>query len=1065
MMRVTDMYHLDGYVGRYPLLLPFPGMENQYHHLRTEGKMETTAERNVYSEFAEPGTHRLPGDLTVPARFGGVIGSEWRRGDFTHLRNVRVKIENVEPVETTPVAFPLRNVPLPTDRTPVESEDVDISPMSLPTDLQSRGYEAEKLPPVLGAGPLIIESSELEQSREKSTSPNVVVRPITIVLSDSDSDGDEGGQKKSSRNHGVCSPRDREKRSSVDNPTPTSCKCSQHGPVNSRLETNETTGRTPRSSLKPLKRKFSFIDLDAVIDLDEYEPAFKKSVSSLRLGETSTGRGFEAVEVQRAAVETQGGVSAAGTVCNSEVEVQKAAAVLQEGESEARTVRNSEDVGSDAMDETIISEMKRKSVEQHEVSTQTVEAEMTEHVLSPLKAEDVGIMSEHPVSSQMLDDTGKLGEDGVSVRKEEDVADMVKHGVSIPKVEDDDMGEHGVSTQNVEEFAKTTEHEVPSQNVEDLVKTTEHAVSAENVEDLSKEPGVSSQKGEDLEKLKEQYLFDLTHDMDEATIEELMFNDEDVLDIDTSPEEDGYFEQKPITVGNSNPSWSSPDDSFGSLVCGPGECLQLGQVQCQSATSSENDRALQILSTGAVDGLSYLRLALQASQVAPRVVPPGTAVASCLAAPMTSSMKPPVSVASHAAPDITQVMDPRLSVASPAVRTFTPRMDPRLSTAYQAAPILKLSVTPPVGIVPQTAQTQFPAQPLQSGRTGSSFGRSTAVVVRPHGKNAMEAKPEPVEFDVSVGARMEEWNIPREEVVPVKLEWDSDHGVAMDSREMNINALRTFELSRIRWAEIQMSQDPTGKRLRSDLKVACEMRKNGMWINENRPIGECPGVRVGDCFTYRIEMAIIGLHRTVQAGISAIPAQFSPYGKQIAASVVMNIHENYTYKDDKDMGDTVIYSGQGGLPSDKSKSYSDQKPLRGNQALLNSQELGLPVRLIRGYKMHGTSTGTLYSYDGLYRVVNHEYKTGVNQNKVYLFHMVRLPGQPPIQRPSSSALLYAATVGPFPPALQTCATLPSDVKPKAGPSEPSSAVRPTQNPAQEWGEGTKGCCKLNQEFG
>lgn len=198
------------------------------------------------------------------------------------------------------------------------------------------------------------------------------------------------------------------------------------------------------------------------------------------------------------------------------------------------------------------------------------------------------------------------------------------------------------------------------------------------------------------------------------------------------------------------------------------------------------------------------------------------------------------------------------------------------------------------------------------------------------------------------------------------------------------------------------------RRLRADLKAACLMRKRNYWLNADvRPIGEVPGVAVGDVFRYRIEMAVIGLHRAVQAGIAVVPLEYSPYGHTVASSVVIGVSD--PYQDDNDMGDTVVYSGQGGLCG-RTKESQDQKLQRGNLAMSNSYHLKLPVRLIRGHKEQKSMTGIMYSYDGLYQIVDMNYVVGVNGKKVYKFTMHRLPGQAPILSG------YPAPLGSQPPA-------------------------------------------------
>ena len=95
-----------------------------------------------------------------------------------------------------------------------------------------------------------------------------------------------------------------------------------------------------------------------------------------------------------------------------------------------------------------------------------------------------------------------------------------------------------------------------------------------------------------------------------------------------------------------------------------------------------------------------------------------------------------------------------------------------------------------------------------------------------------------------------------------------------------------------------------------------------------------------------------GVHRPLQAGID-----FASGGA--AASVVLS----GVYPDD-DQGDTVIYTGQGGLQPGTSRAVADQRLVAGNAALIRNRNLGMPVRLIR-------KVGGAFRYDGLYAVDNY----------------------------------------------------------------------------------------------
>ncbi|KAJ7520304.1 hypothetical protein O6H91_19G000200 [Diphasiastrum complanatum] len=219
------------------------------------------------------------------------------------------------------------------------------------------------------------------------------------------------------------------------------------------------------------------------------------------------------------------------------------------------------------------------------------------------------------------------------------------------------------------------------------------------------------------------------------------------------------------------------------------------------------------------------------------------------------------------------------------------------------------------------------------------------------------------------------------------------------------STLLTFEelrLSCLKTEEDRLSCEVNGFRRRADLKAATIMREKELWMNTQKVIGHIPGVQVGDCYNFRIELCILGLHRQHRAGIDFITAKNSAFNKSIATSVVIGKHDRYG--DDMDMGETVIYTGQGGLPR-KSKEgqivAEDQRLVRGNIGLKNSYELHTPVRVIRGHRDKNKRSGTVYTYDGLYLVNDMKYEIGVAGNYVFKFLLERMKGQPPL-RPISS---------------------------------------------------------------
>ncbi|KAF9606708.1 hypothetical protein IFM89_027752 [Coptis chinensis] len=161
--------------------------------------------------------------------------------------------------------------------------------------------------------------------------------------------------------------------------------------------------------------------------------------------------------------------------------------------------------------------------------------------------------------------------------------------------------------------------------------------------------------------------------------------------------------------------------------------------------------------------------------------------------------------------------------------------------------------------------------------------------------------------------------------------------------------------------------------------------------------GALPGVEVGHQFYSRAEMVAVGLHSHWLNGIDSMGVA---YGKleeykshifPLATSIVMS----GVYEDDLDNSEDVVYTGQGGnnLLGDL-RQVRDQVMLRGNLGLKNSMEQSVPVRVIRGLGCASSYTGKVYTYDGLYKVVQYWAEKGVSGFTVFKYRLRRIEGQP-----------------------------------------------------------------------
>jgi len=144
-----------------------------------------------------------------------------------------------------------------------------------------------------------------------------------------------------------------------------------------------------------------------------------------------------------------------------------------------------------------------------------------------------------------------------------------------------------------------------------------------------------------------------------------------------------------------------------------------------------------------------------------------------------------------------------------------------------------------------------------------------------------------------------------------------------------------------------------------------------------RLFGHVPGILVGTKFPDRRSVSAAGVHRPTQAGIS---------GNSVdgADSIVVS----GGYVDDSDSGDQIIYTGHGGNDPITRRQVADQQLTRGNLALAISQDRGLPVRVVRGWKgnpAHSPDAG--YRYDGLYSVTRHWSEVGIDGYVIWRYEL------------------------------------------------------------------------------
>lgn len=155
--------------------------------------------------------------------------------------------------------------------------------------------------------------------------------------------------------------------------------------------------------------------------------------------------------------------------------------------------------------------------------------------------------------------------------------------------------------------------------------------------------------------------------------------------------------------------------------------------------------------------------------------------------------------------------------------------------------------------------------------------------------------------------------------------------------------------------------------------------------------GEIRGFPPGAHFPDRKALRNAGLHRHLQAGISGDPADGAD------AIVVSG-----GYIDDADMGDRLVYTGQGG--QENGKQVKDQELTRGNLALAVAEERGLPVRVIRGANGDPSySPKQGLRYDGLYTVTQHWQDRSVDGPLIWRFVLEKADGGEAWRQPADHA--------------------------------------------------------------
>lgn len=156
-------------------------------------------------------------------------------------------------------------------------------------------------------------------------------------------------------------------------------------------------------------------------------------------------------------------------------------------------------------------------------------------------------------------------------------------------------------------------------------------------------------------------------------------------------------------------------------------------------------------------------------------------------------------------------------------------------------------------------------------------------------------------------------------------------------------------------------------------------------MSSKRLYDELPGVPEKTWFPHRADVSASGVHRPLMAGIAG-------GAHEPAESVIVS----GGYEDDEDLGDEILYTGQGGNDPVTKKQVADQDLVRGNRALARNLLEGVPVRVVRGSRHdspHAPAAG--YRYDGLFRVEACWHETGKSGFRVWRFCLRKAEEAPP----------------------------------------------------------------------
>uniref|UniRef100_A0ACD5XJT7 Uncharacterized protein n=1 Tax=Avena sativa TaxID=4498 RepID=A0ACD5XJT7_AVESA len=337
----------------------------------------------------------------------------------------------------------------------------------------------------------------------------------------------------------------------------------------------------------------------------------------------------------------------------------------------------------------------------------------------------------------------------------------------------------------------------------------------------------------------------------------------------------------------------------------------------------------------------------------------------------------------------------------PRAPIYAEKEEPKQSTARRGRPKKK-----------RDEENQDPAEenqdPAAEAQVPAKVARKTAPKAEPKERKPMPVV-EPISVTDSAGAAAEDDALGKGKSAKLRVKETlrafNSHYLHLVQEEQKraqavIQEIEAKEASKIKDGGKKGTEDGTKEKRpskRPDLKAITKMQESNAVLYSDKMIGKIPGIDVGDQFYSRAEMVVLGIHSHWLNGIDYMGMKYKEMkGYEnltfpLATCVVMS----GIYEDDLDKADEIIYTGQGGNDLlGNHRQIGSQKLARGNLALKNSKDNGNPIRVIRGHMAKNSYTGKVYTYDGLYKVVDDWMQNGVQGHVVFKYKLKRIEGQP-----------------------------------------------------------------------